>query len=88
MTLYFGRGSSNCIGFRAVPGHKYEIFIGNAKSGEEGIKYTGDRWELMRLADFFRAMWEDCGNELYIAPLTDDPHDETLFHDLDLTQIE
>lgn len=88
MIYYYGRGSSNCIAIEPVPPFSFRIFIGNGKSGEMGVPFTADNWEMTRLADFFRAVSEKHGHEMYTERLHDDPHDEILHHTLDLEQVE
>lgn len=88
-THYFGRGASNCIALRPIPGFRFEIFVGNGKNIEEkGPSFIGNNCDLSQLADFFRAMLEMYGYELYTGRLVDDPHDEVLYHTLDLNTVE
>lgn len=46
------------------------------------------RDELLRLSDFFKALWQEHGQNIYVCKLSDDPHDEIFTHNLDFTQIE
>ena len=85
---YFGRGSSSCIGVRIQAGNYVSVFIGNGKAGEKGEALMIDRGELVRLSQFFRALWEAYGHEMYVSRHADDPHDEVFFHNLDFSQIE
>ena len=87
-TLYFGRGSSGCIAVTLKPGNYVEIFVGNVKQGERTESATFSRGELYTLSEFFMALWQEHGQEIYVRKIADDPHDSILRHNLDLTAWE
>ncbi len=88
-TLYFGRGSSGCIAVTLRPGNYVEVFVGNAKNGEDKPATAGfSRGDLYALSEFFLALWQEHGQEIYVRKIVDDPHDSILCHNFDLTTWE
>ena len=87
-TLYFGRGSSECIAVTMRPGNYVEVFVGNAKHGERTASAIFSRGDLYALSEFFLALWQEHGQEIYVRKIEDDPHDSILSHGFDLTAWE
>jgi len=87
-TYYFGRGSSACFAVELIPGEYARVFVGSNKTCEKGEYVLLARDELLRLSDFFKALWQEHGQNIYVCKLSDDPHDEIFTHNLDFTQIE
>lgn len=81
--FYFGRGSATCVAVEMRAGNYVRVFFGNCKTAERGPSALFDRAELYRLSQFFRALWQDHGQEIFTSKLVDDPCDEILHHDLD-----
>ena len=87
--FYFGRGSSTCIGVELRAGHYAHVFLGSGKTGERSREtMLLDRRDLHKLAMFFLALWQEHGQEIFVAQIHDDPIDEILMHDFDFTQNE
>lgn len=87
-TYYFGRGATACLAVQLRPGDYARIFVGNGKSMERGEYVLMGRDELLRLSDFFKALWQEHGQNLYVSKLENDPHDEIFVHNLDFSQVE
>ena len=83
-TLYFGRGSSNCVGVTLRPGDYAKVFIGNGKAGEIASAATFSRFELHALGEFFSAVWREHGQDMHVSKIVDDPHDPVPHHNLDM----
>lgn len=77
-----------CVAVELRPGNYARVFVGNNKCGQNGEYVLLARDELLRLSDFFKALWQEHGQNIYVCKLSDDPHDEIFTHNLDFTQIE
>lgn len=86
--FYFGRGSGACVCVEMWMGPYCRIFMGNEKTQERGEYMLLDRDQLYKLSEFFRALWQDRGQDFQIRKICDDPHDEVLFHDMDFSVSE
>ena len=87
-TYYFGRGSSACLAVEIRPGNYARIFVGNGKHLQRGEYVFLQRDEFYRLSEFFKALWQERGQDIFVSKIEDDPHDEIFVHNLDLQTVE
>jgi hypothetical protein len=68
------------------PGNYARVFVGNEKHFTKGEYVFLARDELLTLSDFFKALWQEYGQKIYVEPIVDDPHDEVFVHNLLMNQ--